>query len=409
MKTERIFDTDSFVIENEAKVISCNESAKEEFKGLYEVITDSSIFAPLGGGQNSDIGTFDDIRVLDVREEGDTLIHYLEKPVEEGKNILQKIDFELRFRRMQNHNAEHLICGLIHKKFGFDNVGFHLSESFDDEGKLLRIEAVMDVNGPISKEDLEEIEMDANRAISENVPIRAILPSPEEAGKYEYRSKLDIKENLRLVAIEGYDLCACCAPCLRSSAQIQLVKILDHMPHRKGMRLTLTAGLDAVGDYILLHKDNSEIMRMLSSKREDCSKAVSIMSEKLNAAHEENIFLKKEMTLLYQKFLDKKTEETKGKYVCFFADILDEVQSRNLINEAVGKYEKTIVVFFAKNDSGYRFAAGKNNKLSDVSLKELALCMKEKLNARGGGNEQMIQGSIPDIKDDIVSFFENME
>lgn len=406
MLTERIFDTDAFVTENETLVKECRKSEREGFENLFEVITDSTIFSPEGGGQKSDEGFFDDIKVVDVREFDGELIHFTEKEVTVGSKITQKIDFELRFRRMQNHNAEHLICGLIHKRFGYDNVGFHLSESYDENGKLIGIEAVMDVDGPISDDDLKDIEIEANVAISENVPIYAILPDPEEAKKILYRSKLDISENLRLVIIDGYDVCACCTPCLDSSAQIQLVKIVDYYAHRGGMRVTLKAGMDAVKDYIMLHDDNRLSMKTLSCMRGECSEAVSKMSEKLALAHSENTELKKQITGLVKKELINKIEKDDSKYVVFFADFLDEVQSRTLINETVAVYEKVIVIMFAKKDNSYRFVAGKNEGLSDMSLKELAAKMKE-INARGGGSEQMIQGNVNADEENIVKFFEN--
>ena len=406
-KTKRIFDTDAYIKEYDAKVLSCEKSFKEGFEDCFEVITDATVFSPEGGGQKSDIGFFDDIEVVDVKEEGENLIHFLKGEVEVGKTVKQKIDFDLRFRRMQNHNAEHLICGLIHSKFGFDNVGFHLSESVDENGGI-KIEAIMDVDGPIDLSDLKEIEIKANEAIAKNVPIYALLPSKEEADKLSFRSKLDIRENLRLVVIEGFDVCACCAPCLKSSAEIQLVKILDSMPHRGGMRLTLIAGLDAIKDYIFLHDENRQIMKLLSSERGNTAESVSTSIQKSSALHEETVLLKKRITSLFKEKLVSDLKNSDRKYNVFFAPDLDEVQSRNLINETAGDSMSVIAVMFSKNENTYRFVIGKDENLKDISLNELAKKMREELNARGGGSEQMVQGSISASEEDIDSFFDRL-
>ena len=156
MKTLKIFDTDAFVDTNEATILTCEKSNKEGYEDCYEVITDSTIFAPEGGGQKCDEGFFEDAPVKDVQEISGEIIHFLENEIKAGTKVLQKIDMNLRFRRMQNHNAEHLICGLIHAKFGYDNVGFHLSEIRYDDGSIASIEAIMDVDGPVSAEDLKE-------------------------------------------------------------------------------------------------------------------------------------------------------------------------------------------------------------------------------------------------------------
>lgn len=408
MKTLKIFDTDAFVDTNEATILTCEKSNKEGYEDCYEVITDSTIFAPEGGGQKCDEGFFEDAPVKDVQEIDGEIIHFLENEIKAGTKVLQKIDMNLRFRRMQNHNAEHLICGLIHKKFGFDNVGFHLSEIRYDDGSIASIEAIMDVDGPVSAEDLKEIEMKANVAISENVPIYAILPSSEEAEKISYRSKLDINENLRLVIIDGYDVCACCAPCLDSSAQIQLVKIVDFFPHRGGMRLTLKAGIDAVKDYIALHDDNKNTMKILSCERGRCAEAAERMNVKLTEAHEEKVSLKRQITVMLEKELKNTIRMQGSKYIVYFADSIDEIQARALINENVAEAEKVIVVMFDKKDDTYRFVAGKNENLTDISLRELANKMKINLNARGGGSEQMIQGSVTSDSETIKKFFDSL-
>lgn len=407
MVTERIFDLDAYAKENEATVLSCKKSEEKEFEGLFEVVFDSTIFAPEGGGQASDRGFYGEVRVLDVREKDGELVHFLEKSVCEGTKDLQKIDFGLRLRRMQNHNAEHLLCGLIHKKFGYNNVGFHITETVSETGDIIR-ETTMDVDGPLNKEEIRAIEKEANLAIAENVKIYALLPTKEEAGKIAYRSKLEIDEGLRLVVIEGYDVCACCAPCLKSSAEIMCVKILDDMPHRGGMRLTIVAGLDAYEDYSMLHDENREIMKITSSKRELCDEAVRLQKDKADEAHESIILLKKEITELYKENLDRHLQGKQKKKNVFFADSLDEVQARTLVNEAVEKKEIILCVMFAKNESGYRFVAGKNDKISD-SLKELASDMREKINARGGGSDKMIQGSVTESKETISGYFAEME
>ena len=403
MKTKKIFDTDAYIIENKARVLKCTPSEREDYKGLFEVICDSTVFSPEGGGQKADEGFFNDIKVKDVQEIEGEIIHFLEKEVEAGSEVNQSIDFELRKRRMQVHNAEHLICGIIHKRYGYSNVGFHVSESYE-EGKLVKVEAVMDVDGVIEPEDLADIEKEANKAIEENVKIFALLPDKEEAKNIDYRSKLDIEENLRLVVIEGYDTCACCAPCLKASGEIGLVKIVDFMVHRQGMRLTLVAGLDAFCDYVGLHDQNKEIMKVLSAKRDECASSVMSQAERLNKAHEEIIGLKKSITELYSISLAQRIDDAKGDYLVFFADSLDEVQARTLINENVAKKDLIILILFDKNENGYKFVAGKNDSVS-VSLKDLAAKMREGLSARGGGSEKMIQGSIESDRESIQNFF----
>lgn len=90
-----------------------------------------------------------------------------------------RIDWVTRLRRMQNHSGEHIVSGLVHKKYGYNNVGFHMGSDV----------VTIDFDGELSWEQLCEIEREANRTVAANYRITATFPSPEELEKLEYRSK----------------------------------------------------------------------------------------------------------------------------------------------------------------------------------------------------------------------------
>ena len=171
------------------------------------------------------------------------------------------------------------------------------------------------------------------------------------------------------------------------------------------MRLTLKAGIDAVKDYIALHDDEKGAMKVLSCERGRCAEAAERMNVKLTEAHEEKVSLKRQITVMLEKELKNTIRMQGSAYIVYFADSIDEIQARALINDNINEAEKVIIVLFEKTDNGYRFVAGKNENLTGISLKDLAAKMRESLNARGGGSEQMIQGSIAADRDTISEFF----
>lgn len=405
MATAKLYDLNAYIKVNEAGVVSCVKSEKPGYEGLYEVISDSTIFAPEGGGQKADRGTFGDADVMDVVKKGNEIVHFTSKELKVGETYTQQIDFDLRFRRMQNHNAEHLLCGIIHKNHGYNNVGFHISEREDRNGRII-LETTMDVDGPLTSEDIAAAELEANKAVAENVAVYARIMEPSEAEGIPFRCKTEIEDDIRLVYIEGYDICACCAPCLKSSGEIQVVKVLDYMPHRGGTRITLTAGLDAISDYVMLHDSNREIMRILSSKREECSSAVFSLNDKMTEDKEEINSLKKRIVSLLKKDLERKIYGNNSAFTVFDAGEVDEIQARTLINDTVNIKEGVVLILYAESDKGYRFAAGKNDPSGKYSLVKLASKMRENLNARGGGNEQMIQGNISSDAETLEKWFE---
>ena len=148
--TEKLYDKDAYGSEFTATVLSC-----EEDKRGYKVVLDKTFFFPEEGGQTPDIGTINGIEVTYVGIKDDIIAHYLEEPIATGTTVTGKIDFTHRFRNMQMHSAEHIFSGLVHSRFGYNNVGFHLSDN----------SATMDYDGKFSYEEALELERKVNEII----------------------------------------------------------------------------------------------------------------------------------------------------------------------------------------------------------------------------------------------------
>lgn len=389
--TDKIFERDAYVRDFGATVTNC---VKDE-KG-YLVELDATAFFPEGGGQPSDEGIIDGQKVVEVFTKDGHIYHKVADEIETGKQILGQVDDDIRFRRMQLHSGEHLLCGLIHNAYGYENVGFHMDEN----------QVVLDVNGPLSIEELEVIEERANRVIYENVPITTSYPDEEEASTLEYRSKLELTEGIRLVTIEGYDVCACCAPHVSHTGEIGVIKVVDVMSHRGGTRITMIAGLTAYLDYVKLAKSNGVIMRLLSAKRYETDRFAEDMAEKLRKANQDNVELKKLVTKLTLKDVElelSKREADNIEPFIFFTDGLDNVQLRNMVTSLKARpcnAEFMIIGFNGNDGDGYSYIAAFHQDSDELPL--MAKKINELLLGRGGGNKQMIQGSVKASKEKIL-------
>lgn len=394
-RTELLYEMDSYMKEFDANVIRCIPfSLLERNKELkltntdeyYAVELDQSAFFPEGGGQKSDSGFLDEIEVIDVFKENGCIYHLVKENLIVGKQVHGKIDFQKRYRNMQNHSGEHLVCGLIHSLFGYENVGFHLTDQL----------ITVDVNGVLTTEDFILIEEKTNQAIYENKSIYVVFPEKED--ELDYRSKLDLEEDIRVVIIDDYDACACCAPHLKSTAEIGLIKILDFMSHRGGTRFTLQCGQSAFETYQNIFKQNKEMMSLLSAKRESCLDAVKRQAEQLKNAHIQEVNLKKEISSLYM-------EKVKIDPI-FFTDSLDDVQIRNIINETTKTDHQLVAAFMKQPHNTYRYIIGKK-ETANIDLKLLAKDLQQKFNSRGGGSDKMIQGSISASAEEISAYLKN--
>ena len=160
--TEKLYDYDSYATEFDAVVLSCENTDKG-----YKTRLDKTLFFPEEGGQSCDSGTVDGIRITYVELCGDDIWHYSESPFETGASVHGSIDFAPRYRNMQNHTGEHIICGIAHKLHGCENVGFHLGADY----------VTMDLDKPLTAEDIDNIQRLANEAVYKNLPVTAYYPA----------------------------------------------------------------------------------------------------------------------------------------------------------------------------------------------------------------------------------------
>lgn len=392
--TELLYENDSYLKEFEATVISCEESEN----GRYALILDRTAFFPEGGGQKSDTGTIENAEVFDVQRIEGQVIHYVSDSFKEGSTVHGSLNFEERFEKMQNHSGEHLICGIIHNLYGYDNVGFHLDSD---------LVTTVDIDGYLTPEQLKDVELRANQVIYSNAPITVSYPREEELATIEFRSKLELSDGIRLVTIEGVDVCACCAPHVKSCGEIGITKIITSFKHRGGTRFLLKSGMSAYIDYLSLDSDEKSLMDLLSVSRGDAYEAALKLNAKCLALQENNSTLKKELTdMVTKSVLDKlkarDKDDTSPELI--FTETMDEVQLRALINSCVESYPIIVAGFMKLDSGGYRFIIRNGNNSSSIGLKEIAERMRSELGAKGGGNDLMIQGNVNKSEDEIRSF-----
>ncbi len=377
--TTKLYENDSYIKDFSAIVLSC-----EEKDGAYFVVLDKTAFFPEGGGQDADKGKIGDADVLDVQIKDDIIYHKLEKPLEIGLTVDCNIDWEKRFSRMQNHTGEHIVSGVIHSLFGYNNVGFHMNDTL----------VTLDVDGPLNDDDIKKVELKSNKAIYENKNIKAIYPTAEELPNYDYRSKLDITEGVRLIEIEDYDLCACCAPHVAKTGEIGIIKIIGYIPYKKGTRIEMLCGFLAFNDYSNLHSINKSVMNMLSAKRFEIAESVERIQGELGNARAENKKLMSELATL------KMEKHFNGNRACVFIDSVSYDELRNCSNTLIEEYEYCYLFSNTDNDNYIYVVSSKEN-----NVRELVQNLNKTFNGKGGGRDTYAQGKITGTKDEILAYF----
>lgn len=383
MLTEKLYYEDAYIKEFDASVLAC------EFTGnSYRIILDRTAFFPEGGGQKADSGFIGTARVTDVRETDGEIVHFSDKELCVGQKYKCKIDWDIRFSRMQNHSGEHIVSGIVHSMFGYDNVGFHMEDDC----------LTVDFNGELNRAQLDTVEDKANSVVFSDKKINCRFVGGDELEKLDYRSKLDLKENVRLVEIDGVDLCACCAPHVNATGEIGIVKILDFMRHRGGVRITLKCGDIALADYRGKYESVYDISVLLSAKQDDVSAAVKRLADELESVRHEFYAFK---IALARNAVNSAVKVGNWSYIigdCYDADMMREAVNIQLKNG--GMY----AVFSGNDTDGYSYVIGS----SDCDLKKIASEINNALNGRGGGKGTMVQGKVNVSQKQIEDYIENV-
>jgi len=382
--TEKLYEQSAYLWEFTAKVQSCEKNGD-----FFDIILDKTAFFPEGGGQGADKGTINGIEVLDVQIENEIITHKTAEEIPVGTEVKGKLDRELRFARMQSHSAEHVVSGIVHTLFGYENTGFHMSE---------RIMTV-DFSGPLTADDISDIELRANKAVYANTKITAFFPTPEEAEKIQYRSKLEISEGLRLVTIEGVDCCACCAPHVGATGEIGLIKVLDFCPNKGGTRLEIVAGIFALEDYISLNSVNKGFMKLFSAKRNETSEAVNRQNDLVNELRGENSRLLKRLVIAELEPVNV------GNSAYAFCDGVSYDELRHCSNHLLEKGVNVCVLLSEAEASNYIYVVSSEKNDVKPIVAELNLAF----GGKGGGKPNYAQGKISaESKEEIKSFLEKV-
>lgn len=434
--TEKVYDSRPYDVTFAASVVTCHAATNpKDGSRCFAVLLDRTLFFPEQGGQTCDNGTLEpalidegtsftdlpagnfgdinsgrnrepgagsnfeeeseeseeNIRVnvlhVGIDEKTGIITHYCDGAFSAGDRVKGHIDFAHRFSNMQNHTGEHIFSGLVHTAFGYNNVGFHLSDDI----------VTMDYDGVLSPEEVAAIEYRTNEAIWKNVPVRCFYPSEPELEELDYRSKKELSGPIRIVEVEGYDICACCAPHVKRTGEIGELTVLSAINYKGGTRLSILCGKRAY-----------EYMAGLREQARAVSQSLSVPVNAIASAAEKQLAekgaLKQEIAALQQKILAFQLAQVPSaeNNVILFTEASDNVTIRNAVNDLTARHAGYVMLL--SGGSAYRFILGSAKKDCKAALSTL----QQTLSAKGGGTREMVQGTISAPRMEIEEAFSRL-
>ncbi len=382
METRKLYYEDCHLAQFTACVLDCREE-----KGNYLVLLDQTAFYPEGGGQPADTGRLGTVGVTDVQERDGQILHICDGPLEKGALVEARIDYEPRFDRMQQHTGEHILTGILYRRYGCHNVGFHMGKEVME----------VDFDCQIPWEDIAGIEEEVNQAIWANLPLKCWIPQPEELAQITYRSKRELAWPVRIVQVPGHDCCACCGVHVAMTGEVGIVKILSCVKLRQGVRMEVVCGSRAYRYLCAVWEQNRQVSQAFSAKMlETAAAAVKInetlAQEKYRAAGLQN--------LVFEQIAESYVNQDKVLHFIF-----DPVESGDvrLLADKIGEKVKSYGAVFAKRSDGtWNYCIVSRS----MDLRDLGKRMTSALDGRGGGKPEFQQGSVRAEQEQIQKFFQ---
>lgn len=383
METRKLYYEDSHITAFCARVLDCRHTQKG-----WQVILDATAFYPEGGGQACDLGTLGGTRVLDVQEQGEAVVHLCDGALPVGRTVEGSVDWDRRFDLMQQHSGEHMVSGIIHKRWGYQNMGFHIGAEL----------VTVDVAGPVPAEALTDIEAQTNAAVWQNLPVRSWYPPAEELPGLPYRSKKALTGPVRLVEFPGVDLCACCGTHVRYTGEIGLVKLISCVKFRNGVRIEMLSGRRAMEHLSRAYEQNRQVSQAFSAKLMETGEAARRMNEALAGE-------KYRTTGLQWQLFDHIAQGYSGRgNVVHFEKALSAAALRELAERIARACGGTAAVFSGAEG---RYQLCLMHPGADVEALGSALNLA--LGAKGGGKPGLFQGSVTAEEEAIREFFQNRD
>ena len=371
METEKLYYENTRLSVFTATVIECRDAGAD----AWDIVLDRTAFYPEGGGQPCDLGTLEHCDILDVQEQDGVVLHRVDRPLLPGMKVRGRVDMARRIDYTQQHSADHILTGVIHKRYGYDNVGFHMGKE----------STFIDFNGPLTESDLVEMERVANEAVWMDLPVEISWPDADALAALDYRSKGPIDGPARLVVIPGVDACACCGIHVRRTGEVGVIKILSSTRLRGGTRVEYVAGRRAYAYFDAVQLQNSLVSAALSAKPLQTAAAVRQLLSQRDALAVRCAQLERE----HREHIAESLREHGN--ICLFEPDLTADGVRRLADAVKETCGGLALVLSGSDGAGYHYAL----TIRDGDVRDRAKALNAALDGRGGGRDaNFVQGSV---------------
>ena len=386
--TNKLYEENSLLKTCAAEVVACDELGK----GLFGVELTQTVLFPEGGGQLSDKGALvlpDGTRLPSAHsrevktEAGVRVLHEVPSAVAVGTPVTVELDWTSRLDHMQQHTGEHILSWAFWKLYGLNNIGFHMSE------RLVTI----DLDKEITAEQAAKAEDLANQELWADKPISMSYQPAAEAMQLPMRKKnTKLTGPVRVVAVEGGDVCTCCGTHPPRTGLVGLIKITKFYKHKGGTRVEFLCGRWALEDARAKMLVAQEASNLLSTSEEHVVEGLTKLQSEVAAlrAKVREALLAAQAQTIAQLLAAPPTDSAGNKVLVAVEADYDPLAAKKMMQHLSDVPGAVVAVIYQNGERvNYAFGLGEG---AQANCREMIAQANALFGGKGGGRPEGAQG-----------------
>ena len=381
MVTERLYYSDSHLIEFEARVVDVTERVS----GWTAVVLDRTAFYPTGGGQPSDTGTLNGSRVVECIDDGNNGVLHVVQGVAPAREAIVRgrVDWARRLDHIQQHTGQHILSQALITLFNAPTKSFRVMEA--------SCEIDVELNNPTTEVIERAVEL-ANNVIWEDRAIAILNVTPAEAAELPLRKESAREGELRLIEIESFDLTPCGGTHAYRTGEVGMIAVRSWERAKGLTRIEFVAGARALADYRKANKTARDVAALFSTGRDDALQLAAQLVE-------ENKELHRRVRVLEEIAAGVEAEKLlAGAPGGIVTQVFDgrDAESLKKLAHALIAHPGTIALLGSRDKDTARLVfARSTDAVGDMSTLMRDACAM--LDGRGGGKPELAQGGGKNI------------
>ena len=371
--TRRLFHEDQYLREFTSRIVRRLDAG-----GRPAVVLEATAFYPTSGGQPHDTGTLNGARVIEVIEEGEDIVHVLDRLLD-GDEARGAVDWVRRMDHLQQHHGQHLLSEAFVRAANAETTSFHLGEET----------CTIDLSHErVTADDVAAAEALANDVVLDDREISISWATRDEVAKLPMRKPPQVEGRIRVVRVADFDCSACCGTHPRRTGEVGPILVTGFERAKSSARVTFVCGRRAISwarrDLAILKAAGAR----LSSGRDDLEPAIERILGERAAAHKALQAAEKELAghtaaalaASGSKVISRVFENRGLKYLQAVANDLVATPGRIAVLGGTGETSSLVLA---------------RSKDVEIDLKPVAAEAFAHLQGRGGGSPFFQQGGGP--------------